>query len=161
MLHYTDKMSFIERWYNTIARMCDYIARHAIHLPSERKLANKYFASFAPLPTLDDLIRNVSLVLINSHRAIAPPRPSMPSIPYSLIFSSKNEYITSQILSSGIIPIGGAHIKPAKSLPEDLKTFLDGAKDGAIYFSLGTILDPSRFPSHLIQTFLGKIYYPK
>lgn len=37
-----------------------------------------------------------------------------------------------------MIPVGGLHIEEPKELPKDIKKFLDGAKDGAVYFSLGT-----------------------
>lgn len=54
-----------------------------------------------------------------------------------------------------MIPIGGAHIKSVKPLPDDLKQFLDGAKDGAIYFSLGTVLQSSTMPKRLLESFLS------
>lgn len=76
-------MSFMERWYNTFVTLFDWIVRHLVFLPSERAYANKYFAHLGPLPHLNDIIHNVSVVLVNSHRSISPPRPSMPSI-YSL-----------------------------------------------------------------------------
>lgn len=59
-------------------------------------------------------------------------------------------------IEKGIIPIGGAHIKPVKPLPINLQAFLDGAKDGAIYFSLGSNLKSALLPKHQIQEFLSK-----
>lgn len=56
---------------------------------------------------------------------------------------------------SDVIQIGGAHIKPVKPLPDDLKQFLDEAKDGAIYFSLGTVLQSSTMPKHILESFLS------
>lgn len=56
----------------------------------------------------------------------------------------------------GVIPIGGAHIQPAKPLPDNIKTFLDGAEHGAIYFSLGSNLRSSLLPAHRIQAFLSE-----
>lgn len=51
--------------------------------------------------------------------------------------------------------IGGAHIKPVKPLPNNLQKFLDEAKHGVIYFSLGTVLKSSQMPKEKIQAFLG------
>lgn len=79
MLPYSDNMSFIERWYNTIVTIADALARNWIHLPSEERFAQKYFAQFAPLPPLNDILRDISLNLVNTHRAISLPRPAMPS----------------------------------------------------------------------------------
>lgn len=76
-------MSFTERWYNTMVDIYDWIVRNWIYLPAEEDFAKQYFAAFAPLPPLNEIIRNVSLVLVNSHRAISPPRPSMPSMFYT------------------------------------------------------------------------------
>lgn len=77
-LPYTDDMSFSERWSNTIAVAYDYLVRNLVHLPSEEQFAQKYFAHLAPLPSLKELLQNVSLNLVNTHRAVSPPRPSMP-----------------------------------------------------------------------------------
>lgn len=55
----------------------------------------------------------------------------------------------------GVIAIGGAHVKPPKPLPTDVKQFLDEAEHGVIYFSLGSILHSSKLSTELIQTFLG------
>lgn len=79
MLPYTDHMTFAERWFNTVVGFYDWFVRYSFYLPNERSFAEKNFAHLAPLPPLEELIRNVSLTLVNSHRAITPPRPSMPS----------------------------------------------------------------------------------
>lgn len=80
MLPFSDNMSFTERWYNTVITTYAWFVRHYSFLKSEEMLAKKHFAHLAPLPPLYDIVRNVSLILVNSHRAITPPRPSMPSI---------------------------------------------------------------------------------
>lgn len=82
MLPFTDDMSFSERWFNTIVTAYDYIVRKMAFLPTEEEYAKKYFAHLAPLPSLDDLLRNVSLTLVNTHIALSPPRPMMPSKAY-------------------------------------------------------------------------------
>lgn len=86
-LPYSDKMSFMERLHNTYVILYDYYVRHFIHLPSEEHLAQKHFSHLAPLPTIKEILSNVSVVLINTHRAITPPRPAMPSI---FLFISSN-----------------------------------------------------------------------
>lgn len=58
---------------------------------------------------------------------------------------------------SDIINIGGAHIKPVKSLPPNIKKFLDESTDGAIYFSLGTVIQGSKMPTEKLKTFLSKL----
>ncbi|CAG9797602.1 unnamed protein product [Chironomus riparius] len=65
----------------------------------------------------DEMIRNVSLVLVNTHFTSSGPRPLLPNL----------------------VEVGGLQVKPNPApLPEDLKTFLDDAKDGAILFSFGS-----------------------
>lgn len=54
-------------------------------------------------------------MLQNSHLPLSSVRPTVP----------------------GMVDVGGLHIVPPKPLSANLKTFLDGAKDGAIYFSFG------------------------
>lgn len=89
MLPFSDEMSLTQRWYNTMLNAYSWFVRHYSFLPSEERLAKKHFAHLAPLPPLYDIIRNVSLVLVNYHRAISPPRPFMPSKMTCLSFSFK------------------------------------------------------------------------
>lgn len=93
-----------------------------------------FFSAVNPLPSVKELEKQISMVLVNSHRGIASPRPTMP----------------------GIVNIAGAHIVPPKALPDDLKKFLDEAKDGVIYFSLGAFVQSSKMPAEKVQIFLGK-----
>lgn len=126
-------MTFYQRWHNAVVSAYDWFVRKYGYLPTEEEYARKFFGHLGPLPSIYDLLRNVSMVLVNTHRAIFPPRPTMPSV----------------------VPIGGAHLKPPKPLPNDLKTFLDESKHGVIYFSLGTVIKASELPKEKIQTFLG------
>lgn len=55
-----------------------------------------------------------------------------------------------------IVNIGGAHVKSSKPLPADLQTFLDEATHGAIYFSLGSVVNASKLPTEQLNIFLGR-----
>lgn len=59
--------------------------------------------------------KNISIMLLNSYTPLTTSRPTV----------------------SGMISVGGMHIYPPKKLPQDIQQFLDGAENGAIYFSLG------------------------
>lgn len=132
-------MTFFQRWYNAVVSFYDALVRRFVFIPAEDALAKKYFAHLAPLPPLIDLLNNISVMFVNNHRALSPPRPAMP----------------------GTISIGGAHIKPAKSLPKDLQTFLDEAKDGVIYFSLGTVVKSALLPRDKLEAFIGEYFHLK
>jgi glucuronosyltransferase len=72
-------------------------------------------------------------VLLNTHFSSAKPRPYVPNM----------------------IEVGGLQVKPNPSpLPEDLKKFLDGAKDGAILFSLGSNAKSTFLPDKTIKVLL-------
>lgn len=131
---YDDKMSFTERWYNSMLSMHEWIVRKFIYLPQQNRLAQKFFGHLGTIPTIEELTQNISLTLINTHNSVQVPRPSMPNIIY----------------------VGGAHIKPPKPLPNDLQQFMDDAPHGIIYFSLGTVLKSSRMPTDKLQIILGK-----
>lgn len=109
-------MRFFERLENVYVSLADWTIRRWIHLPNQMELAKKHFGHVGKIPTMDDLVKHVSVILVNMHRFYLPPRPSMvPSMVY----------------------IGGAHMKP-KPLSDDLEEFLDGAEDGAIFMDFGT-----------------------
>lgn len=133
-LPFTDKMSFTQRWYNSLISTFEWIVRISIHLPAQNDIANRYFGHLGKLPSIEEMMANVSLVLTNSHRSLFHPRPSMPTL----------------------IHIGGAQVKKPKPLPMDLKKFIDDAQHGVILFSLGTIVPASEMPKEKLNAFLGK-----
>ncbi|CAG9798502.1 unnamed protein product [Chironomus riparius] len=75
-------------------------------------------------------LKNVSLLMLNSHFSTSGPRPLLPNI----------------------IEVGGLQVKSKPSpLPKDIKDFLDNAKDGAILFSLGSKVDISHFSNQTMK----------
>lgn len=83
------------------------------------------------LPRIKALEQNISVTLISSHQALIEPKPQMP----------------------GLIYIGGAHLKPPEELPEKIQDFLDGARHGAIIFSLGSALEIKNMPIGKLRIF--------
>lgn len=84
-----------------------------------------------PLPTVQELYHNISMIFVNTHRGIFNPRPQMP----------------------GIINIGGSHIKPPKPLPNDLQQYMDNSKNGVIVFTLGSVVRCAAMPKEKIKIF--------
>lgn len=135
MLDYSDQMDFFQRWHNAMTITVGQLMHNFIHCPLQNYLANKYFAHLEqPLPTIQELRKNISVVFANVHRSIIYPRPHMP----------------------GMVYIGGAHIKPPKTLPNDLQRFLDESPHGVIYFSLGSMARGSKMPKETFNAFLGE-----
>lgn len=130
---FTDRMTFFERLHNAYVCLYTELNKHWVHMPRQNELAQKYFAHLpGPLPSVWDLERNISVILMNNYVPLEWPR--------SLVM--------------GMVPIGGVQIKPPKTLPRDIRQFLDEARNGAIYFSLGTNVDSSRMPASKVEAFI-------
>ncbi|XP_044728748.1 UDP-glycosyltransferase UGT5-like [Chrysoperla carnea] len=112
-LSYTEHMSFFERLINTVISICGDLWYHNIHLPNQEKLRQKFLPHTKPIW---ETLKDVSLVFLSSHPSLTDPRALVPNM----------------------IEIGGFHVDAPKSLPNDLQKTLDDAKDGVIYFSMGT-----------------------
>ncbi|XP_067624755.1 UDP-glucosyltransferase 2-like isoform X2 [Eurosta solidaginis] len=134
LLSHTDQMTFTQRAYNTYLSLYDMVMRRWYYMPQMQKMAEKYFTGFidGPLPHVLDLEKNISLMLINSHRSIDVPRPTMP----------------------GLVNVGGLHIKKPKHLPQDLQSFLDNSTHGVVYFSLGSYIKSTDMPLEKIALIL-------
>ncbi|XP_055588577.1 UDP-glycosyltransferase UGT5-like [Uranotaenia lowii] len=136
LLDYDDGMNFSQRIYNCIISSLDYIIREFDYLPKQNALAKQYFADLerqrGPLPSVQALQKNISLILVNSHPMLAKPRPSI----------------------TGLVNVAGVHIPPPKSLPSELQRFMDEAKHGVIYFSLGAYMQSSEMPLEKRNTIL-------
>ncbi|XP_038217918.1 UDP-glucosyltransferase 2-like [Zerene cesonia] len=86
------------------------------------------------VPSFKELYRNnVHLLFLNEHPLWADNRPVPPIIKY----------------------IGGIHTPEEKPLPKELKDYLDAAKRGVIYFSLGSNVKPSLLPANKINLILN------
>ncbi|XP_065088491.1 UDP-glycosyltransferase UGT5-like [Ochlerotatus camptorhynchus] len=134
ILLYVDDMTFSQRCYNFLLSLTDAVIRKFYYLPRQDKLAKKYFAAIEgpeSFPSVYELEKSISVMLINSHMSTSPPRPSI----------------------TGLVNVAGAHIKPAKPLPVDIQRFLDGATEGAIFFSLGSYVKSSDMPKDKLKAF--------
>ncbi|XP_018329059.1 UDP-glucuronosyltransferase 2B17-like isoform X2 [Agrilus planipennis] len=113
LINISPEMCFFQRLINTVIIDSMLIYGYFFHF---RKLDNDMQKFFPGAPSVSDLYFNVSLYLWNSHPSYGFSLPSVPNA----------------------IDVGGFHVSDPKPLPKDLKTILDGAKDGAIFFSLGS-----------------------
>ncbi|XP_018579880.1 UDP-glucuronosyltransferase 2B10 [Anoplophora glabripennis] len=121
LLNFPEKMSFMQRVKNTIFKFVSTLYHNIYFYPHQNTFIQKYF----PNPVdIEDTLYNVSLVLLNSHESIFTAQPHVPCM----------------------IQIGGFHVQPPKKLPDDLQNFLDEAKEGVIYFSMGSNLKSQNLP---------------
>ncbi|KAF2356870.1 UDP-glucuronosyl/UDP-glucosyltransferase [Trinorchestia longiramus] len=87
---------------------------------------------FPDLPSLDDLIKNESLTLLNTHHSIGMPLPLLPNQ----------------------VEVGGMHVRPAKPLPKDIDDFLSGTTP-VVYMSLGSVARSSTMPPEYMEVILS------
>ncbi|CAO1423153.1 unnamed protein product [Diamesa serratosioi] len=133
-LSFTDKMSFVERTGNIMMSLFESIYMATAYDPQQKQIYETSFPD--PKPCLNTLKKDVSLVLLNSHFTLNYPRPYVPNM----------------------IEVGGMHINRVPNpLPPNIKDYLDNAKDGVIYFSLGSNVQSSKLPVEkrdaLLKTF--------
>uniref|UniRef100_A0A182NU14 Peptidase S1 domain-containing protein n=1 Tax=Anopheles dirus TaxID=7168 RepID=A0A182NU14_9DIPT len=130
ILPYEDNMCYFEQLYNAFLSLWDSFWRSYSYLPQQDQLAGEAFVELnrthGPLPSVADLERSISVILVNSHPIVSAPRPTI----------------------RGLVDIGGAHIRPQQALPDKLGRFMDEAPHGVIYFSLGAYMQSSVMPVH-------------
>lgn len=111
----SDRMNFWQRLQNVWHHLLHQLHMHFFYLPNQAAIYKHYF----PNSTADiyAVRKNFSLVLLNQHFSISFPRPYVPNA----------------------IEVAGMHISQrANKLPTVIEDFINGAKQGAIYFSLGS-----------------------
>lgn len=129
-LKYTDKMSFLERFVNFFVWMLDEFYIRFDHFPRQKKLYEKYFPDAET--SFEDQRKNISLLFNNNYFASSTVKPGMPNI----------------------VDIGGIHVEAAKPLPKLLQEFLDSASDGAILFSMGSIIQAVQWEAEKREAFV-------
>lgn len=121
--------SFWTRFKNSFVNLFGELMYKLYVIPKHNSLM---LAHFPNAPKLTDILRNTSLVLLNSNVVINQPIPHVPNM----------------------IEIGGLHIRPPKNLPKDLKQYMDTSKNGVLYFSMGSNLRSKDLPLHIRDTIL-------
>nr|QPA18377.1 UDP-gluconosyltransferase [Trialeurodes vaporariorum] len=129
-LPYGSRMTFTERLFNVLTNFYMSFARSYYYDSPAQWIAKKHFGR--KMPSLEKIAKNTSLVLLNNHFSLSRPRPNVPAV----------------------IEVGGLHIRPAKKLPKDIEKFLNGAKDGVIVFSMGSMLQSRSLPERRLKAFL-------
>ncbi|XP_043672530.1 UDP-glucosyltransferase 2-like [Vespula pensylvanica] len=106
---------------------------HNIFYKPQQEIAEKYLDN---IPSIIELQKNMSIILVNQQEEISYTRPNVPNI----------------------IHFGGLHIRNnLKPLPKALQEFVDNASNGFIYVSLGTNVHPDMFPENLKNIFFNTL----
>ncbi|KAG5335648.1 UD2B1 glucuronosyltransferase, partial [Acromyrmex heyeri] len=101
------------------------------HVAMEDAIAKKYLGE--DLPHINDITRNMSIFLVNRHPAFVHGKPEQPNVIYYY----------------------GSHItKVPDALPKNVKQFLDDAKEGFIYVSLGSNVKWEELPNNTLEAFV-------
>lgn len=128
---YTDRMNVWQRTVNTVLTKAYQYISHYYEIYTISPLVRQ----LGILPDelhLQDTLKNVSLVFVNSH----------PTFTYQ------------RTLPPQVIEVGGLHCRLAHSLPPTLQDFIAGAKEGFIIFGIGSLQQMEDMPERLIQTFI-------
>lgn len=128
--NYPTNMTFFQRLQNTLLIQCEAFVHRVFVYPAHGELMKKYIPR---APHYSEVFFNASIVLLNSDSSITAAIPKVPSM----------------------IDIGGIHILTPKELTGDLKIILDTAKEGVIYFSMGSNLRSNDIPVHKRQAILN------
>jgi len=129
LLWMTDHMSFYERLINTLYGIFELVGYYGWYYAKQDALLHQAFPN---APPLKELVRNISLTMVNNQAALSYPVPLAPTV----------------------LEVGGLHITPGKPIPADLKKWLDDSPNGFVYFSMGSNLKASDMPKEKIDIFL-------
>ncbi|XP_018359613.1 PREDICTED: UDP-glucuronosyltransferase 2B23-like [Trachymyrmex cornetzi] len=101
------------------------------HIVIEDAIVKKYLGE--DLPHINEITRNMSIFLVNRHPAFVHGKPEQPNVVYYY----------------------GSHIaKIPDALPKNVKQFLDDAKEGFIYVSLGSHVKWEELPNNTLEAFV-------
>ncbi|XP_026761867.2 UDP-glycosyltransferase UGT5-like [Galleria mellonella] len=132
-----EPMSFWGRMRNFYFTLYEFVVWKYWYLEKQEALVKKYIPNLRePVPSLYDIQKNTSLMLINGH------------------FSFDN----AAAYGPNIIEIGGLHLTLTRSnvsLPKDLQNLLDGAKNGVVYVNFGSNVRSSELPIDKKNAFLN------
>uniref|UniRef100_A0A2S2PCQ0 UDP-glucuronosyltransferase 2C1 n=1 Tax=Schizaphis graminum TaxID=13262 RepID=A0A2S2PCQ0_SCHGA len=134
---YKDHMTLFERTINFLVMCLQFFLFPIFYMPKQNEIMLNYFnyTGSESRPSLEEMMKNVSLTLINTHFTLGTARPLVPSF----------------------IEVAGMHLKPSSKLPNDLGELMDNSPDGVVYFSFGSVVKGSHLPMHQVEMFLRKL----
>lgn len=124
-------MNFWQRLYNTAYHLYYVVGYYRDHNDAETNRISRDFFG-ADVPHINEIISRTSLIFSNSHHTLDGPVPLVPNL----------------------IEVAGIHIRDDhQPLPVALQKFMDDAKEGVVYFTLGSLVRVSTLPNSTIDAF--------
>lgn len=134
---FSDKMTLWERFQNTIHWAMNRYVVYYLQISTQQELMDKYFKypGWETRGSAFEMASQSAVYLVNSHYSAGYLYPKPPNVK----------------------EIGGINVVQNKSLPQNMKQFLDSAVDGAIYFSMGSVVKVSDFAGEgkVLKAFLN------
>ncbi|XP_030763310.1 UDP-glucuronosyltransferase 2B18-like [Sitophilus oryzae] len=124
-LPYHGELSFYERIKSTLYFLWSRYYVNLVALPKCDQISKKYLGN--DIPYIGDIEKNLSALFLNSNPVLYTPRPLVPTV----------------------VPLVFIHIEPPKPLPQDIKAEMDSAKNGVVYFSLGSNVKSMNIPQRV------------
>uniref|UniRef100_T1H5D9 UDP-glucuronosyltransferase n=1 Tax=Megaselia scalaris TaxID=36166 RepID=T1H5D9_MEGSC len=122
-LSFPSRMTLLQRIGNLALTHFDRIYFDFFYFHKQSAVYDEIFSN--PKPSLEELYKNVSLVLLNTHFSLASPLPYVPNM----------------------IEVGGLQVNTeTKDLPLEMKLFVQSAEHGVIYFSMGSNVESTTLP---------------
>nr|XP_034827023.1 UDP-glucuronosyltransferase 2B2-like isoform X1 [Maniola hyperantus] len=122
---YTSRMTFYERMANTFLKVYHKLWFRYLVQVKEQELIEKHFGR--KIPDLEDMGRNISLMMLNTYHALNGPGPLVP----------------------GLLEVGGMHLDPTrKVIPQYIERFLNESEHGVILLSFGSLIKTASIPKY-------------
>ncbi|XP_068631749.1 uncharacterized protein [Battus philenor] len=102
---------------------------------SQREDQNTLSRYFEDIPPLEELGRNIKFHLIYTNFI----------------------HFGSRLFPQNVIEVGGYHIKETKTLPNDLRKFIEESQYGVIYISFGSMLKAATTPKDKVETIISAL----
>uniref|UniRef100_A0A915DLM2 glucuronosyltransferase n=1 Tax=Ditylenchus dipsaci TaxID=166011 RepID=A0A915DLM2_9BILA len=124
-------MNFVQRAMNLFANARDTLSVRHYSYQLAQPIVNKAFG--ADFPSLREIIKNVSLVFINSNEFFELPHP----------ISNKVQYV------------GGIVKSKAKPLSQEINSILDNSASGVVLLSFGSLTNTSKMTNQMKKSYLN------
>lgn len=95
---FTDQMCFFTRTINFLVSVLQLVLNPIFYMPKQKEIMLEHFnyTGWESRPSLEDMTKNISLTLINTHLILGTARPLVPNF----------------------IDVAGMHLKPSSKLPK-------------------------------------------